>query len=236
MIYPPIHVRNLILFVALCTATSLDLCSFDSNTIISPESNITWAQALTEPLRTFAGPSFLRPHIGGAFQPWVITVIVLVLHLPVVIIRVVRWEYAQILCLVSSLFTIIVAQAYASTLFQSSRVLTWTPLPLVIGAGSMAHILFLVIEEFGILPRLRATFTRRPQGASTEHLLENIEPAAERPQADERPNNEKIDIHIPKSADLQTPHLHLTIAHPTLDEIETLLQTRNEVDRGPLNF
>ena len=148
--------RNLILSVALSTATSQDLCSFDSSTIISPESKITWAQALAEPLRTFASPSYLWPHIGGALQPWVITVIVLVLHLLVVIIRVVRWENAQTLCLVSSLFTIIVvAQACPSTQFQSFKVLTWTPLLLVIDAGSMAHILFLVIEEFGILKAYR---------------------------------------------------------------------------------
>ena len=231
MISPPNHVRILLLFVALCTATSLDLCSFDSNATISPESSITWGQALTEPLRRFAGPSYLRPSIGGALQPWVITVIILILHIPVVIIRVVRWENAQILCLVATLFSnIVVAQAYASTQFQASKVLTWTPLLLVIDAGSMAHIFFLVIEEFNILTRLRATFPNHRLGSSSEHLLENIEPAVERPQIVERANNEKVDIHIPKSADLQTPHLHLSIAHPGLDEIETLFQATHEVD------
>lgn len=76
---------------------------------------------------------------------------ILIVHVPVVIIRVVRWETVQTWCLVSTLFTVIVtAQAYSSTKFQADKILTWTPLMLVIDAGSMAQVLFLVNEGYNV--------------------------------------------------------------------------------------
>ena len=39
-------------------------------------------------------------------MPWVYTAIILVLHIPVVIIRVVRWEAVQTWCLIATSFTV----------------------------------------------------------------------------------------------------------------------------------
>ena len=39
-------------------------------------------------------------------MPWVYTVIILLLHIPVVIIRVVRWEAVQTWCLIATFFTV----------------------------------------------------------------------------------------------------------------------------------
>ena len=64
-----------------------------------------------------------------------------------VIIRVVRWQAVQSWCLVSTIFTIATyIQAYVSTQFDASKVLLWSPLILVIDAGSMLQIIFLMIE------------------------------------------------------------------------------------------
>lgn len=39
-------------------------------------------------------------------MPWVYTAVILVLHIPVVIIRVVRWEAVQTWCLIATFFTV----------------------------------------------------------------------------------------------------------------------------------
>ena len=112
-------------------------------------------------------------------MPYVYTAIILIVHIPVVIIRVVRWETVQTWCLVTTFFTItLTVQSYISTKFAADKVLTWTPLMLVIDAGryvsrpsvilgslvtnseicSMSQILFLVVDEFKLLPRLRCAF------------------------------------------------------------------------------
>ena len=69
-------------------------------------------------------------------MPYVYTAIILIVHIPVVIIRVVRWETVQTWCLVTTFFTItLTVQSYISTKFAADKVLTWTPLVLVIDAG-----------------------------------------------------------------------------------------------------
>ena len=112
-------------------------------------------------------------------MPYVYTAIILILHIPVVIIRVVRWETVQTWCLVATFFTIVVTvQSFVSTKFAANQILTWTPLMLVIDAGryvemlpasftprnvastdllfiSMSQIIFLVAEEHRLLYRMR---------------------------------------------------------------------------------
>ena len=108
---------------------------------------ITWAQASLNNLTNFPSTSYLRPNTGGSLLPWIYTVVLILLHLPMVIIRVVRWEAVQSWCLVASFFTVVVyTQAYISTQFDPAKVLVWTPIILVIDAGSMLQVFFLVIE------------------------------------------------------------------------------------------
>ena len=137
----------------------LNMCPLDPNATVSPYSNITWAQATVHPVQQYPGPAYLRADIGGALLPWVYTIVVLLIHIPVVIIRVVRWQTVQIWCLVATLFTIAVTiQAYVSTGFRAQEILTWTPLLLVIDAGSMAQVLCLIVEQFSLLTRLRHAY------------------------------------------------------------------------------
>ena len=114
---------------------------------------------------------------GGALVPWVYSIVILLVHIPVVIIRVVKWESVQTWCLGATVFTIaITAQAFASTRFRSDKILTWTPLLLVIDAGSMAQILFLIVEEYEIITRLRHA-VMPPQAKPSEEPFLNDEEA-----------------------------------------------------------
>ena len=119
--------------------------------MIIGSTNITWAQAGSNALNNLINHhtvSYLRPDTAGALLPWIYTIVILVIHLPVVVIRVVRWQAVQYWCLVSTLLTVVTyTQAYISTRFDAAKVLVWTPLILVIDAGSMLQVFFLVVES-----------------------------------------------------------------------------------------
>ncbi|KAF6223315.1 hypothetical protein HO133_000157 [Letharia lupina] len=169
-------VLSWVFFFNACVAASLDICPLNSNDTVTTSSNITWAQAVDQPIRQLDGPSYLRPDIGGALVPWVYSIIILLVHIPVVIIRVVKWEAVQTWCLGATVFTIaITAQAFASTNFRSDKILTWTPLLLVIDAGSMAQVLFLVVEDYELLTRLRRAIMPLRVKPSEEPFLHDEE-------------------------------------------------------------
>lgn len=54
-------------FFSVSIASSLDLCPLNVNDTVTTPSNITWAQAVDQPIRQFDGPSYLRPDIGTYF-------------------------------------------------------------------------------------------------------------------------------------------------------------------------
>ena len=107
-------------------------------------------------LRASLSTVLIEASSGGALVPWVYSIVILLVHIPVVIIRVVKWEAVQTWCLGATVFTIAVtAQAFVSTSFRSDKILTWTPLLLVIDAGSMAQVFFLIVEDYSLLTRIR---------------------------------------------------------------------------------
>jgi hypothetical protein len=70
--------------------------------------------------------SYLRPDVGGSLLPWLYTVVAIVIHLPVVLVRVARWERVQMISLVLAAFTIILTiQSYISTNLAPEKVLVW---------------------------------------------------------------------------------------------------------------
>lgn len=109
--------------------------------------NFTWAEALAHRADNVTAAYYLRPDIGISLMPWVYMVIVIIVHLPMVIIRVTRWEIVQAWSIAFTAFTVaITIQAYVSTRFDPAQILLWNPLILVIDAGSMAQVFCLVIE------------------------------------------------------------------------------------------
>jgi hypothetical protein len=60
----------------------------------------------------------------------------------------VRWEHVQMLSLaLASVMVYIYTQAYISTGLTPDTVLAWTPVTLILDAGSLLQILVLIVEE-----------------------------------------------------------------------------------------
>jgi hypothetical protein len=94
------------------------------------------------------GPTYIRPDNGGSLQPWLLVVFQIAIHSPAVVVRMARWERVQILSLALALVMItIYIQAYVSTGLAAKTVLVWTPLTLILDAGSLLQILVLIVEE-----------------------------------------------------------------------------------------
>jgi len=151
---------------------SLDLCSLNSTDLLG-NINIIRGDVLNLPIRDLGGSSYIRPDVGYALLPWIYMVIVIILHIPMVVIRVVRWQMVQTWCLASTVLTLVITiQAYKSTAFSPDMILTWTSLLLVIDAGSMAQVLFLIVEDRHLLSRLwrRLTPTKKNKNNG---MLEN---------------------------------------------------------------
>lgn len=143
----------------------MDFCPELINATI-PNTSLLWASAFhSQPMRTLKSSSYLRPDVGGALLPWIYTAIVIVAHIPTVVIRVVQWEKVQVWCLAATLLTVAVyLQAYISTGLKAEQVLTWTPLVLLIDAGSMLQIAVLVEEAGWLLGRIGLVFAGWRQG------------------------------------------------------------------------
>jgi len=129
-------------------------------------------------IRGIGGEFYLRPDIGGALLPYVYTIIVIIVHLPVVVIQVVRWQKAQTWCLVATVLTLVITiQGFILTQFAPEKLLTWTPLLLIIDAGSKAQVLFLIIEDRNLLSRLRKAL---PRSKEAENVVLLEDPPSER--------------------------------------------------------
>ena len=157
------------------TTLSPDLCSLNS-TVALGNTNITWNEVLNLPIDDLEGSSYIRPDVGGALLPWIYTIIVIIVHVPMVVIRVVRWQRVQAWCLASTILTLVITiQGYKSTAFAPEMILTWTPLLLVIDVGSMAQVLFLIVEDRHLLSRLwrRLTAMKKNNGTLEDGGLLN---------------------------------------------------------------
>ena len=158
---------TVVLFPFRSAALSLDLCPLNATDFIS-NTNVTWGAILDLPIRDLGGSSYLRPDIGGALLPYVYTIIILIAHIPIVVIRVVRWQKVQTWCLAATVLTLAVTiQGFVSTQFAPEKILTWTPLLLVIDAGSMAQVFFLIIEDEKVVANFNNAFrpSRKPEGS-----------------------------------------------------------------------
>jgi len=154
------------------STASLNFCPLNSTDTIA-NTNITWGQVLDLPIRDLGGSSYIRPDVGGALLPWIYTIIVIIVHVPMVVIRVVRWQMVQTWCLASTVLTLVITiQGYKSTAFAPDMILTWTPLLLVIDAGSTAQVLFLILEDRRLLSRLWKRLTPAKKKANNG-ILEN---------------------------------------------------------------
>lgn len=104
---------------------------------------------------------YLRPDQGMSIMPWLLIVILLTIHLPLVVLRVVRWESVQILSLGMAAFVItLTCVAYGSTKLDPKYILIWPPIGLAIDVGAMSQVFVLVLEKPEDRMRVKTTIRR----------------------------------------------------------------------------
>ncbi|KAF9877874.1 hypothetical protein CkaCkLH20_04450 [Colletotrichum karsti] len=95
-------------------------------------------------------PTYLRPDPGGCLLPWPYTMAWILIHLPVTVLRVTRWEKVQALSIILAFFSVyFTVQAYTTHLVPD-QVMVWMPLAVVLDIGAMMQLVFLIVEENGI--------------------------------------------------------------------------------------
>ena len=108
--------------------------------------------------------SYLRPDEANAIIPWVYSLILLLCHLPLVIIRVVRWETGQIWSLAMATFSVgLTCLAYGSSGLAPEQVLIWTPIALTVDVGAVMQVFILILEADGerVMEMLRGDIGER---------------------------------------------------------------------------
>ena len=94
--------------------------------------------------------SYLRPDSGFTVIPWLYSVIILSLHLPLVFVRILRWETGQWLTILMASFSIgLLIIEYASTHLNASQVYVWTPIVAALDIGACLQVFVLVLERDG---------------------------------------------------------------------------------------
>ncbi|KAG4266784.1 hypothetical protein FPRO04_13079 [Fusarium proliferatum] len=94
--------------------------------------------------------SYVRPDDAGSILPWPYTLAWFLVHFPITLIRVHRWERVQALSIILAIIT-----AYTNSVHPES-VLMWMPIFVVLDIGAMMQLAFLIIEDSGFRPLVQA--------------------------------------------------------------------------------
>jgi hypothetical protein len=137
-------------------ALDLGFCNLSPNATIalasefSPELQYHHFAASRAKMDVCGKPAYLRPDPGGCLLPWPYTLAWVLIHLPVTVLRVRRWEKVQTLSIILAIFSIyFTLQAY-TTHMSPSQIMVWMPLAIVLDIGSMMQLVFLIVEEYGV--------------------------------------------------------------------------------------
>jgi hypothetical protein len=92
--------------------------------------------------------TYLRPDKGMSIVPWLISLLLLLVHLPLATIRIQRWEKAQIISVVlAGVSCIVVTMAYRSSKLTAETIYVWSPVILIGDVGAVLQVLALVAEK-----------------------------------------------------------------------------------------
>lgn len=117
--------------------------------------------------------TYIRADEAGALLPWLYTLILLLVHLPVAIIRVKKWERVQMLSLFLAVTAVALkTQQFASTGLAPDKILVWMPVAMALDFGAMLQIHVLIVEESGY-PSLAKAFGASLLGLGRQ-LRENL--------------------------------------------------------------
>ncbi|KAK7751971.1 hypothetical protein SLS62_006114 [Diatrype stigma] len=126
-------------------------CAIAPNTTIgSPKSEVQYwqFQVSLDQHANCTETTYLRPDIAGSILPWPYTLAWLLIHIPLVLIRVARWEKVQMLSLFLAAVSIAsFTQAYSSTQRRPEEILVWSPLTVILDVGAVMQLFFLVVES-----------------------------------------------------------------------------------------
>ncbi|KAH8751180.1 hypothetical protein BGZ57DRAFT_805372 [Hyaloscypha finlandica] len=125
----------------------LSFCNYSETTFIgtSPDSN-SWPK---NPLGNhfdacLAFRSYIRPDVGGALQPWILTLFQLLFHIVSTIPRMTDRKGLNTSMVLTLFFNSVVIaitiNSYASTHLSADKVLAWMPLSLVVEAFSVLNL------------------------------------------------------------------------------------------------
>ncbi|CRK14493.1 hypothetical protein BN1708_011142 [Verticillium longisporum] len=135
----------------------MDHCALDPDTVIGTNSTDNSTLVFSDFAVSLANiapcgaPTCLRPDPGGCLLPWPYTLAWILVHLPVTVLRVNRWEKVQTLSILLAFFSVyFTAQAYTTHL-TPDQVMVWMPLAIVLDVGAMMQLVFLVIQENGVV-------------------------------------------------------------------------------------
>ncbi|KAH6708417.1 hypothetical protein EV126DRAFT_110581 [Verticillium dahliae] len=135
----------------------MDQCALDPDTVIGTNSTDNSTLVFSDFAVSLANiapcgaPTYLRPDPGGCLLPWPYTLAWILVHLPVTVLRVNRWEKVQTLSILLAFFSVyFTAQAYTTHL-TPDQVMVWMPLAIVLDVGAMMQLVFLVIQENGVV-------------------------------------------------------------------------------------
>lgn len=158
---------------------SLGSCLSPDQAIGPPSEGLTFANfSDSESINCSKLPSYIRPDEAGSFLPWPYTLAWFLIHFPITLIRVHRWERVQALSIILAIITVwFQIQAYTSGI-EPDAVLVWMPIFVVLDIGAMMQLAFLIIEESGFWPLVQALPTvfrwseRRRSLATSETSVE----------------------------------------------------------------
>src|SRR5579862_8318842 len=92
--------------------------------------------------------SYIRPDSGDSFIPWIYSVILLLVHIPAVILRVVKFESSQLLTILLAIYSVaLTSLEYRSTNFEPSKIYVWTPIALTIDVGAMMQFISFLLHK-----------------------------------------------------------------------------------------
>jgi hypothetical protein len=148
---PPYAIRNNSQGTKITTNDRMDVCNLSPNATIGLGLQFSNFSASRQNIAPCGQPTYLRPDPGGCLLPWPYTLAWILIHLPVTILRVRSWERVQTLSLVLATFSVyFTLQAYTTHL-AADQILVWMPLAIVLDIGAMMQLVFLIVEENGIL-------------------------------------------------------------------------------------
>ena len=138
---------------------TLNACFPNNTSIGPPELGLkfeNFSSSLSLGTACTSNASYIRPDEAGSFLPWPYTLAWFLVHFPVTLIRVHRWERVQALSIILAIIAIwFQVQAYTSSI-EPDAVLVWMPIFVVLDIGAMMQLAFLIIEESGFWPLVQA--------------------------------------------------------------------------------